>query len=146
MILLCGSFIVIITRVYLKLTTSRSWNKFLKKEKSLCKAKKSKPEPRRQQKSGFAESKKKSLANSDQGLGLINIQNWNSKKRSILKLNRFSHQPIFPLWWRAKVYNLENCHTITAMEFPQSWFCLLWTVGVPSFHWLVVYPVDIHLR
>ena len=55
-------------------------------------------------------SKRKSLVNNAQGLGLINFQTWNPKKRRIMKLNCI----IFPLRSLAKLYNSENV-TVTLL-------------------------------
>ena len=55
-------------------------------------------------------SKRKSLVDSAQGLGLINLQTWNPKKRRIMKLNCI----IFPLRSLAELYNSENV-TVTLL-------------------------------
>ena len=57
-------------------------------------------------------SKRKSLIDSVQGLGLINLQTWNQKKRRIIKLIRI----IFPLHSLTKLYNSENVTVINLAE------------------------------
>lgn len=60
-----------------------------KKEKSPCEAKKSKPRPMKSPKAEFNFA--------ERGLGLINLQTWNSKKRRIMKIQpyfSFAYCPI----------------------------------------------------
>ena len=79
--------------------------------KGPCASKNSKPGPMKTIKVEFLpKSKRKSLVDSVQGLGLINLQTWNPKKRCIMKLNCI----IFPLRLLAKLYNSENV-TVTLL-------------------------------
>ena len=87
------SSIVVITRLNLKLTKLWSWNEFLKIRENSLRSEEFESGAYEDDKSWILpKSKWKSLVDSVQGLGSINLQTWNPKTRHITKSTvSFSH-------------------------------------------------------